>query len=669
MGSEAEGSHRVGLDVARRGRRIGDRRVVVGTRTSPYFRLTAPGRLTARPASYGQSEGIGQAAARMRRALLGRPLANHEEHRERLAVWQALAVFSSDNLSSVAYATEAILFTLLFAGAGWSWLTMPVSIAIVAVLAIIVASYRQTLRAYPTGGGSYIVAGENLGRLAGLTAAAALLVDYVLTVSVSVTAGIAAIVSVFPTMLASHRVELSAVAIVAVAAINLRGVRDSGAIFAAPTYVFIASTLAMIALGLIRAIMGDPPVVSGVDGVAVPVGSMSLLLLMRAFADGCSAITGVEAVSNGVMAFRRPEAAHARTTLAIMGTLVGVMFLGISAISLIAGARPAENETVISQIGRAVFGAGPAYYLLQAATMGILILAANTAFQDFPRLSSLLARDGYLPRWFAFRGERLAFTTGIIALAGMAILVLGVFGGRVEALIPLYAVGVFTSITLSQAGMVRHWRRTKGSGWRRGAVINAVGATSTAIVALIFVVAKFALGAWVIVLVIPMIILAMLGIASQYRSRRVELHVRPELVLGPPTRPQRVIIPVADLTRDVVQAVRFGQTLSHDVSAVHVTADPDLAADLRDRFSRQLPGVPLTILESPYRRLVPPLVRYLTEAAAEPGGALVIVLIPEYRPRHRWQRLLFDDDAERIETALLGEPRLLVASVPYRRAA
>jgi hypothetical protein len=299
--------------------------------------------------------------------------------------------------------------------------------------------------------------------------------------------------------------------------------------------------------------------------------------------------------------------------------------------------------------------------------MGILILAANTAFQDFPRLSSLLARDDYMPSRFAFRGERLAFSTGIVTLAALAILVLAAFGGRVEALIPLYAVGVFTSITLSQAGMVRHWRRTREAGWRQGAVINGFGAIATGLVAVIFAVAKFALGAWLIVIVIPGLVLLMLGIAAQYRNRRLDREVRPELIVGPPRRQQRVIIPVSGLTRDVVRAVKFGRTMSDDVRAVHVTDDPARAVDLRARFSRQLPGVPLTIVESPYRSLIEPLVRYLAEAGREAGGDVVVVLLPEYRPRHRWQRFLFNDNAHRIEAALLGEPDVLVASVPYRR--
>ena len=449
--------------------------------------------------------------------------------------------------------------------------------------------------------------------------------------------------------------------------VNLRGIRESGTVFAIPTYVFLVSMLAMIALGIGRSLLGDVPQVGDVRAVAVPAESIGLLLLMRAFADGCSAITGVEAVSNGVPAFKRPEASHARTTLAVMGVLVGVMFLGTSWLAGVVGAVPSEHETVISQIGRAVLGSGVAYYVLQFSTMGILVLAANTSFADFPRLSSLLARDGFMPSRFAFRGERLAFSTGIVALAVLSIVVLAAFGGRVEALIPLYAIGVFTSITLSQAGMVVHWWRERGDGWRRSIGINGAGAVATGIVAVIFAIAKFALGAWLIVIIIPLLVGAMLFIGRQYRRRRLETEVRRESVIGPPRRHQRVIVPAADVTRDVVQAIRFGRTMSDDVTAVHVTDDLETGEQIRARFERQLPGVPLVIVESPYRSLVPPLVRFLEAAAEGSGDDVVVVLLPEYVSRHWWERFLYNENGRRIERALLGRSNVLVAEVPFRR--
>jgi len=649
------------------GRHVADRRLRRPIDRSPYFRHAGPGTVTARPAAIEPRRPIDRFAARARRAVFGRPLSSDEEAAERLSKVKALAVFSSDNLSSVAYATEAILFTLLAAGRQSFWLTLPISLLIVFVLGIIVVSYRQTIGAYPGGGGSYIVAGENLGRNAGLVAAAALLVDYVLTVSVSVAAGVAAIASAFPGPLADHRVEVSAAFIVLVMVVNLRGIRESGTIFAVPTYVFLFSMLGLMAVGLGRAVLGDAPQVSGVVPVVVAPETLGILLLMRAFADGCSAITGVEAVSNGVPAFRGPESLNARTTLAVMGVLVGLMFIGVSILAGISGAIPSEHETVISQIGRAVFGTGVVYYVLQLSTMGILVLAANTAFADFPRLASLLARDGFMPARFAFRGERLAFNAGIVALAALAIGVLAIFGGRVEALIPLYAVGVFTSITLSQAGMVVHWLRERGDGWRRSAIVNGFGAVATGIVTVVFAVAKFALGAWLIVIVIPVLVAGMLFVGRQYARRRAETAVRPEAVIGPPTRRQRVLIPASDVTRDVVQAVKFGRTMSDDVSAIHVTDDLERAGEIRKRFARQLPGLPLIVVESPFRSLVRPLVRYLEDAAANAADQVVIVLLPEYVPRHWWERFLYNDSARRIEHSLLGRPNILVAAVPYRR--
>jgi len=656
----------------RRGRRPADRRVVVDAPPSPYFRHPAPGVVRAKLAAGEPPSAGGRLAARTRRVLFGRPLASDEEATERLSKTKALAVFSSDNLSSVAYATEAILFTLLAAGQGAFWLTLPISLVIVAILGIIVVSYRQTIAAYPNGGGSYIVAKANLGAPAGLIAAAALLTDYVLTVSVSVAAGIAAITSAFPGPLADFRVELAAAAILLVMLVNLRGIRESGTIFAIPTYVFLVSMLALIGVGLAEALLGSPPAVSGVTPVVVPAEALGLLLILRAFADGCSAITGVEAVSNGVPAFKRPEASNARTTLVVMGALVGVMFIGVSILAGVTGAIPSSSETVISQIGRAVFGTGPIYYVLQLSTMGILVLAANTAFADFPRLASLLARDGYMPARFAFRGERLAFSAGIVALAILAIVVLAAFGGRVEALIPLYAIGVFTSITLSQAGMVRHWLVERASGaageaWRRGAIVNGVGAVSTGIVAVIFAVAKFALGAWLIIIVIPLLVGGMLFIGRQYRRRRLETQVRPEAIIGPPRRRQRVFVPASDVTRDVVTAIRFGRTMADDVTAVHVTDDADGARAIRERFARQLPGVPLVVVESPYRSLVRPLVRYFEDQAARDGDDVLVVLLPEYVPRHWWERYLYNENGRRIREALLGRENILVAEVPFRR--
>src|SRR5581483_6632809 len=400
------------------------------------------------------------------------------------------AVFSSDVMSSVAYATEEIMKVLVLAGLGFLSLTLPISIVIFGLLAIVVVSYRQTIRAYPSGGGSYIVASDNLGTLPGLTAGAALMLDYVLTVAVSIAAGVAAIASAFPALL-PYMTELSVAAVVLIAMANLRGVRESGTIFAIPTYVFIVAMYALIAVGLYRVLIGG-----GVDyhpgEVTEQVGtrSMGVFLLLSAFAQGCTAMTGTEAVSNGVPAFKPPESENARTTLTAMALVLGSTFLGISFLAQSIGIVPIPDtspnyETVVSQIARAVTGTGPFYYLIQLSTALILVLAANTSFADFPRLSSIMARDGFLPKHLAFRGHRLAFSNGILLLAGAAIALLVFFNGSVDALIPLYAVGVFTAFTLSQSGMVKHWLRTRERGWRRSMVINGLGAAATGIVTLV----------------------------------------------------------------------------------------------------------------------------------------------------------------------------------------
>jgi len=604
---------------------------------------------------------------RLRRVLVGRPMRSGQMHETLLPKWLALPIFASDPLSSVAYATEEALVVLVgAAGLAAAHLVLPISLAIAGLLAIVVLSYRQTVRVYETSGGAYIVARENLGTAPSLVAAAALLTDYVLTVSVSVAAGVLAITSAFPE-LEWLRVPLGIAAIVFVMLINLRGLRESGTLFAAPTYLFLAITLGLIGLGMLRTLLGDTPHVTGVVAAAVPAETLGVLLLMRAFADGCSAITGVEAVSNGVPAFKPPEWKNARTTLTVMGALVAIMFLGLSYLAGVVGATPSDHESVVSQIGRAVFGLGPLYYVLQLATTGLLILAANTSFADFPRLSSILARDGFMPSRFAFRGERLAFSAGIVVLALVAIVVLVAFGGLVTALIPLYAIGVFTSVTLSQVGMVRHWLREREPGWRRSAMINGVGAVATAIVTLIFAIAKFALGAWLIIVIIPILVGAMLFIHRQYERRRLEVHVRPEAIIGLSLRRQHVIIPVPEVTRDVVQAVKFGRSMSEDVTAVHVTDDVDRGEEIRGRFERQIPGIPFVIVESPYRQLVRPLIRFLEDTAGRNEDDILVVLLPEYVARHWWEKYLYNENARRIREALLGRKNILIADVPYRR--
>jgi amino acid transporter len=652
----------------KRGRKLGDTRAVVARPEARYFRLGAEGTIVAKAAAIEPQRRVARLGFGARRLAFGRVLSSHEELEQRLPKWKALAVFSSDVMSSVAYATEASMFTLLALGTvAFSYL-MPISLLIVGLLFLVTFSYRQTIRAYPQGGGSYIVAHQNLGVVPGLIAAAALLTDYVLTVSVSVSAGVFNLASAFPA-LQDITVPLIVVAILLVMAVNLRGMKESGTIFALPTYIFIGSVLLLVGVGLARTAMGHPPQVTGVEAIKVPVETISLLLLMRAFADGCSAMTGTEAISNGTPAFKPPEWKNAQTTMVTMAVVLGVVFLGISYLATVSGAVPSEHVSVLSQIGEAVFGMTPIYYVLIFSTMGILVLAAQTSFADFPRLASILAKDGFMPRRFAYRGERLAFNAGIVVLALIAIVVVVAFRGRVEALIPLYAIGVFTAFTLSQAGMVRHWLGERGPGWRRSAIINGLGATATGIVAVVFAIAKFGLGAWIVIVIVPVMVAVMLFIHRQYESAERDLFVRPESEITAPSRRQRVVVPMPELRRDTIQAIKFGLTMSDDVVAVHVTDDPERAQEIRQRFHRQVPGVELLVLESPYRELVQPLIRYLEMLAARDPEMVTIVLVPERIIRHWWERLLFNQNAHRIRDALTGHPGILVADVPFRRAA
>ena len=652
-----------------RGQKPADRRVRVTRPESKYFRYAAPGVVVARPTAIEPRTRLGRMGFAARRRLFGHPLQSEEEITQRLPKWKALPVFSSDVMSSVAYATEASLFTLLGVGTlAFGWL-LPISLAIVGVLALVTLSYRQTIRAYPNGGGSYIVARANLGVLPGLIAAAALLTDYVLTVAVSVSSGVQALYSLFPPLL-PVAVPLIVLFILLVMAVNLRGIRESGTIFAAPTYIFLGSALLMIGAGVLRTVLGHPPEVTGVIPAQVPAETFGVLLLMRAFADGCSAMTGTEAVANGVPAFKPPEWKNAQTTMLVMSVLLATMFLGTSFLAHVSGALPsASGESVLSQIGRSVYGPGPLWYLLQLSTMGILVLAAQTSFADFPRVASILAKDGFFPRQFSFRGERLAFNAGIVALALVSIVLVVAFRGRVEALIPLYAIGVFTAFTLSQAGMVRHWYKERGPGWRRSAFLNGLGATTTAIVVAIFAIAKFALGAWIILLVVPILVMLMLFVQRQYSRGILELAVDPDLVWGAPVHRRRVVIPVFDVRWDVIQAVRFGRSMSDDITAVYVTDDVATGEQVRERFERQLPGIQFVIVESPYRNLVDPLIRYLEVAAERDSSSVTVVLLPERMTHHWWEHILFNQNIHRIRDALTGRPDILVADVPFRAPA
>src|SRR2546427_10623656 len=577
--------------------------------------------------------------ALMKRALLGAPMPLAQARHERLSNTVALAVFASDPLSSVAYATEEILLVLMLAGRAALSYSLPVALGIAALLAIVVISYRQTVAAYPQGGGAYLVAKDNIGRYPALTAAAALLVDYVLTVSVSVVAGIAALTSAVP-QLHSYRVVLSMVAVVGIALGNLRGVRESGRLFAAPTYFFVASIFATVAFGLVGAFFDWLPE-APYEPHAPGLEGLGLFLLLRSYAAGCTALTGVEAVSNGVQALKPPEGRNAQAVMTSLGVLSIVMFLGISYLAYDFGIIPGGDETVVSKIARRVFGTGVPYYCVQAATLLILVLAANTSYADFPRLSSILARDRFVPRQFANQGDRLVFSNGILILSGFAILLIVVFAGDTHALLPLYAIGVFISFTLSQSGLVRRWLRLREKGWRWRVWVNGVG------------------------VVIPILVAIFVVMHRHYEDVARELSL--EGLEEPPRFQHTVLVLIGDVHRGVVRAVQYARTLAPTatVRAVYVETDPGRTARVEERWGKWGLGVPLVVLTSPYRSLLRPLLDYLDHLQSYGDDQMVTIVLPEFLPRHWWQHALHNQTALLVKGALLFRKNTVVADVPY----
>ena len=600
----------------------------------------------------------------VKRWIVGRPIPSHLAHHERLSRVTGLAVLSSDPLSSVAYATEEILRVLLLAGVGLLGLATPIGFIIAAILAVVVFSYRQTIFAYPGGGGAYLVSKDNLGTLPSLIAAAALLIDYVLTVAVSIAAGVAAVTSAVPQWHV-NRVEMTLGFVVLLALGNLRGIRESGRIFAAPTYFFIICTLGLIAVGAWRAVTGTVAPVVPIDPTpGAGTHPLTLFLLLTAFSNGCTAMTGVEAVSNGVPAFRPPEAKNAASTLVTMAVLSITMFVGITLLAHAYHVIPSEAETVVSQLARGVFdGRGIPYYAVQAATMLILVLAANTAYADFPRLASIIARDRFVPRQFMNQGDRLAFSNGIVALSVFAGVLLAVFGGDTHALIPLYMIGVFVSFTLSQAGMVVHWWRLGGPGWRTSAVINGFGAAVTGIVLVIVAITKSAEGAWIIIVLIPCLVLLFQATRRHYDHVAAQLTVRG--YEPGPRRHNTVLVPISGLQRAVLQALAYARSLSDDVRAVYVDVDPDATQQLRREWPRWGEQIDLVVLESPYRSLMEPLLEYIDDVETVEPEAYVTIVLPEFIPARWWHHLLHNQRALLIKGALLFRPRVVVTSVPF----
>jgi len=600
----------------------------------------------------------------IKRVVVGEPIPSHLAHHERLSRFTGLAVLSSDPLSSVAYATEEILRVLILVGVGVLSTVTPIAAVIAAILAVVVFSYRQTIHAYPSGGGAYIVAKDNLGETPALIAAGALLIDYVLTVAVSIAAGVAAVTSAFPQWHLS-RVEITLGMVLVLMLGNLRGIRESGRIFSVPTYFFVVSLLALIAVGAWRALSGGIQPVETVNPIEPAGESLTLFLLLTAFSNGCTAMTGVEAVSNGVPAFKPPEAKNAAATMLMMATLSITMFTGITLLAHAYQVIPSEQETVVSQIARGVFGGrGLPYYLVQAATMLILVLAANTAYADFPRLASILARDRYLPRQLMNQGDRLAFSNGIIGLSIFASLLLILYGGDTHSLIPLYMIGVFVSFTLSQAGMVAHWRRLRGPGWKTSAAINGFGAAVTGIVLVVVAVTKAYEGAWIILLFVPVHVLFFRATRRHYDMVAAELSLK-GWVSATRRRQNTVLVPISGVHRAVVQAVEYATSLSGDVRAVYVNVDTLMTERLRRDWDQWGQGVPLVILESPYRSLMEPFLEYIAKVDAERPDDFLTVVLPEFVPAKWWHHLFHNQRALLIKGALLFKPNVVVTSVPF----
>jgi len=609
----------------------------------------------------------------LKRLVVGRPIPTTEQEEQRLPKTIALATFSSDAISSTAYATEEILFVVALGGSslllGLKTL-VPISIVVAILLAIVVTSYRQTIYAYPSGGGSYIVSRENLGEYPSLVAGASLLVDYILTVAVSISAGVAAIISIPAFQAAADRRVLLCLGLIAfITLANLRGLKESGTLFALPTYVYIVTLSILVGYGLFRTYFGHIKPVpfnpNEFEGKLQAGGSLGLFLVLRGFSSGAVALSGVEAISNGVPAFRRPEAKNAATTMLYMGVVLGTLFFGVSVLAHHLQPYPSHAETVISQMARAVLGEGPLYVVLQFATAAILTLAANTAYADFPRLSSIIASDGYLPRQFANRGDRLVFSNGIVFLAGSAGLLIVAFGGLTNALIPLYAIGVFTSFTLSQAGMVRHHQTIQEPHWRRNAVVNGVGAVATGIVTLVIAITKFRYGAWVPIVVVPLIILLFVAIKRHYTRVTGVLAITPAEVRAEAIN-HTVVVLVGRIHKGVLKALDYARSLRpQHLIAVYVCFDDDDREAIEAQWRAFGLTVPLEIVYSPYRELVGPIERYIDELDERWDNDTVTVVIPEFVVSRWYEHLLHNQSALILKGKLLFREGIVVTSVPY----
>jgi len=591
--------------------------------------------------------------------LIGPPLPTQRLAGERLNKIRALAAFSPDALSSIAYANQEIFLGLAIAGAAGLAYSLPIGLVIVGILVTVAISYAQTLPAYPTGGGSYTVASANLGRRIGLLAASCLLIDYVLTAAVSLTAGVAAIASAFPALW-PYRVVLSLAFLVLITLANLRGLREAGTLMAVPVYFFLGSYLMMLAVGVVKALLGSPESFSAT--APAPSEPLTAWLVLHALAAGCTALTGIEAISNGVPAFNPPEAKNAVRTLLVMALLMGTLFLGTIGLTQYFAVVAGPDETILSALVRRVLGTNILYVIVQTATLLILVVAANTSFADFPRVASILAKDGYAPRQLSSLGDRLVFSNGMLLLAGLTGLLIVVFNGDTHALIPLFAVGVFLAFTLSQAGMVVHWLRARGPLWGLKAVINGIGALATTITLGAVLISKFVEGAWLVVLLIPVLLLAFYTVKQHYQevARQLTLgDATPEAVAAP-LRAPHVVLPVSGVHRGIVEALRYARSISDRVTAVYVEVNPGDADRVRQQWEKWGQGVPLVVVPSPYRSIVEPLLEYLDQLDAESGdGQPASILLPEFVPARWWQHLLHNQTAWLLKLALLYRRRRL----------
>ena len=592
--------------------------------------------------------------------LIGQPIETIKEKHERLSKKAGLAVFSSDPLSSVAYGTEEIMFALIAGGAALLSYTLPIAIAIVITVSIVVTSYYQTIHAYSSGGGAYIVAKENLGELPGLIAGSALLIDYVLTVTVSVAAGIAAITSAFPAT-RSYTITMCLVSILFIMIINLRGVRESGKVFSLPVYIFIGSLLVLIAASLSKS-FSLPHIEREVTSAA---NIFPVFIILRAFASGCVTLTGIEAISNGVKAFKAPEAKNAGITLVWMAFMLGFLTIGIAYFSNYYGIMPNPDETVVSQLARTVFGKGVVYYIIQFATMLVLILAANTSYSDFPRLSSIMANDRYLPRQLSNRGDKLVFSNGILILSFLSALLIILFRGDTHSLIPLYAIGVFTAFTLSQIGMVRHWIKDKGKGWVKSTIINGIGGITTGVVLVIVAVEKFTHGAWIVLIAIPFVVFLTKKVFSHYLSVAEQLSLSTCVTEEKEYSHHSVIIPISGMQQAVIGAIKYGKALSDDVTAVYIYIDPVETQKMKEKWDARCMGVKLEILHSPYRSVMEPLMDYIDSIREKYRDGVITVVLPEFVPSKWWHHLLHNQTALFIKGVLLFKKGVVSTSVPF----